>query len=202
MKQVRRTIWFIAATAIRTTMFHRSRHRQNRDSTYWQYHLRMPNAGHLAQDGDWCGRNPAVLSGCGTVCGNRWWRGRFERARKGFSQTRYRVFEPVSGMAEWKDKVVKQQRSRVLVLFGAERCVHCKALHPVWKKPCRRSLRTASWFAMDVDASETIVATAMYRKSLLWRCIATMKIPGNAFHGNMITMMSVTFWMRCSPDSA
>ena len=41
------------------------------------------------------------------------------------------VFEPVSGMAEWKDKVWKQQEKPVLVLFGAERCVHCKALHPV-----------------------------------------------------------------------
>ena len=41
------------------------------------------------------------------------------------------VFEPVSSLADWNDMVLKVRDKPVLVLFGAERCVHCKALHPV-----------------------------------------------------------------------
>ena len=39
-------------------------------------------------------------------------------------------FKPVT-MSSWNDDVLKVEGKPVLVLFGAERCVHCKALHPV-----------------------------------------------------------------------
>ena len=41
------------------------------------------------------------------------------------------VFVPVDTMGAWNDEVLKAEGKPVLVLFGAERCVHCKALHPV-----------------------------------------------------------------------
>ena len=39
--------------------------------------------------------------------------------------------QPVNSFADWNEKVLKVNDKPVLVLFGAERCVHCKALHPV-----------------------------------------------------------------------
>ena len=41
------------------------------------------------------------------------------------------VFVPVDTRGAWNDEVLKAEGKPVLVLFGAERCVHCKALHPV-----------------------------------------------------------------------
>lgn len=69
------------------------------------------------------------------------------------------VFEPVSGMAEWKDKVWKQQEKPVLVLFGAERCVHCKALHPVLEEALQEEFANSFLIRyVDVDANKDIVA--------------------------------------------
>ena len=69
------------------------------------------------------------------------------------------VFEPVSGMAEWTDKVLKQQEKPVLVLFGAERCVHCKALHPVLEEALQEEFANSFLIRyVDVDANKDIVA--------------------------------------------
>lgn len=69
------------------------------------------------------------------------------------------VFEPVSGMAEWNDKVLKQQEKPVLVLFGAERCVHCKALHPVLEEALQEEFANSFLIRyVDVDANKDIVA--------------------------------------------
>ena len=69
------------------------------------------------------------------------------------------VFEPISGMAEWKDKVWKQQEKPVLVLFGAERCVHCKALHPVLEEALQEEFANSFLIRyVDVDANKDIVA--------------------------------------------
>ncbi|MCB6603297.1 thioredoxin family protein, partial [Erysipelatoclostridium ramosum] len=68
------------------------------------------------------------------------------------------VFEPVSGMAEWTDKVLKQQEKPVLVLFGAERCVHCKALHPVLEEALQEEFANSFLIRyVDVDANKDIV---------------------------------------------
>ena len=37
------------------------------------------------------------------------------------------VFKPVNSMSDWNDMVLKQDDKPVLILFGAERCVHCKS---------------------------------------------------------------------------
>nr|WP_302826275.1 thioredoxin domain-containing protein [Anaerofustis stercorihominis] len=41
------------------------------------------------------------------------------------------LFKPVNSISEWYDKVLNIKSKPVLVLFGAERCTHCKALHPI-----------------------------------------------------------------------
>lgn len=41
------------------------------------------------------------------------------------------MFSPINNMEEWRDRVLGVNDKPVLVLFGAERCVHCQALHPV-----------------------------------------------------------------------
>ena len=69
------------------------------------------------------------------------------------------VFDPVNGMAEWNDKVLKQQEKPVLVLFGAERCVHCKALHPVLEEALQEEFANSFLIRyVDVDANKDIVA--------------------------------------------
>lgn len=62
-------------------------------------------------------------------------------------------FHPVTH-ADWDKEVLKVKDSPVLVLFGAERCVHCKALHPVLEEALKEEYEGA--FAVryvDVDAS-------------------------------------------------
>ncbi|MCI6467778.1 MAG: aryl-sulfate sulfotransferase [Faecalicatena sp.] len=62
-------------------------------------------------------------------------------------------FNPVTH-ANWDADVLKVKDRPVLVLFGAERCVHCKALHPVLEEALKEEYEDS--FAVryvDVDAN-------------------------------------------------
>lgn len=68
------------------------------------------------------------------------------------------LFEPVTGMSEWNDKVLKITEKPVLVLFGAERCVHCKALHPILEEALQEEFANSFIIRyVDVDANKDIV---------------------------------------------
>ncbi len=69
------------------------------------------------------------------------------------------VFHPV-GAANWKDEVLAVEDKPVLVLFGAERCVHCKALHPVLEEALKEEYDGAYEIRyVDVDANQDLVDT-------------------------------------------
>ena len=69
------------------------------------------------------------------------------------------VFHP-AGAASWKDEVLAVEDKPVLVLFGAERCVHCKALHPVLEEALKEEYDGAYEIRyVDVDANQELVDT-------------------------------------------
>ena len=69
------------------------------------------------------------------------------------------VFHP-AGAASWKDEVLAVEDKPVLVLFGAERCVHCKALHPVLEEALKEEYDGAYEIRyVDVDANQELVYT-------------------------------------------
>lgn len=59
----------------------------------------------------------------------------------------------------WDEKVLRVRKTPVLVLFGAERCTHCKALHPVLEEALQEeySGRFAVCY-VDVDAQPELAA--------------------------------------------
>ena len=69
------------------------------------------------------------------------------------------VFHPADA-ASWKDEVLAVEDKPVLVLFGAERCVHCKALHPVLEEALKEEYDGAYEIRyVDVDANQDLVDT-------------------------------------------
>lgn len=67
-------------------------------------------------------------------------------------------FHPVT-QANWDEDVLKVTGKPVLVLFGAERCPHCKALHPVLEEALKEEY--SEQFAVryvDVDANPNLTA--------------------------------------------
>ena len=67
-------------------------------------------------------------------------------------------FTPVNSMAEWNDVVLKEKEKPVVVLFGAERCTHCKALHPVLEEALKEEFEdTFKVCYVDVDVNKDIV---------------------------------------------
>ena len=65
-------------------------------------------------------------------------------------------FAPVTH-ANWDRDVLQVKGQPVLVLFGAERCTHCKALHPVLEEALQEEF--SGQFAVryvDVDANKDL----------------------------------------------
>ena len=68
------------------------------------------------------------------------------------------LFEPVNSFADWNEKVLKVNDKPVLVLFGAERCVHCKALHPVLEEALQDEFNSSFHIRyVNVDENKDIV---------------------------------------------
>ncbi|WP_233512034.1 thioredoxin family protein [Absiella sp. AM54-8XD] len=68
------------------------------------------------------------------------------------------VFKPVNSISDWNEKVLKATDKPVLVLFGAERCVHCKALHPVLEEALKEEFDDAFHICyVNVDENKDIV---------------------------------------------
>jgi len=68
-------------------------------------------------------------------------------------------FKPVTA-ASWNEDVLKVTDKPVLVLFGAERCVHCKALHPVLEEALKEEYEGRYEIRyVDVDANQDLVDT-------------------------------------------
>ena len=65
------------------------------------------------------------------------------------------LFIPVNSMADWNELVLKVSDKPVLVLFGAERCVHCKALHPVLEEALQEEFNNSFEIRyVNVDANK------------------------------------------------
>lgn len=68
------------------------------------------------------------------------------------------LFKPVTSLTDWNDKVLNVYDKPVLVLFGAERCVHCKALHPVLEEAIQEEFNGSFEIRyVDVDTNANIV---------------------------------------------
>ena len=68
-------------------------------------------------------------------------------------------FKPVT-ISTWNDEVLKVKDKPVLVLFGAERCTHCKALHPVLEEALKEEYEGQYEIRyVDVDANQDLVDT-------------------------------------------
>ena len=68
-------------------------------------------------------------------------------------------FKPVT-MSNWNEDVLKVKEQPVLVLFGAERCTHCKALHPVLEEALREEFAEQYEVRyVDVDQNADLVDT-------------------------------------------
>ena len=66
-------------------------------------------------------------------------------------------FRPVTS-DNWRKEVQDVKDKPVLVLFGAERCVHCKALHPVLEEALKEEYEGQYEIRyVDVDASQDLV---------------------------------------------
>ena len=66
-------------------------------------------------------------------------------------------FKPVT-ISTWNDEVLKVKDKPVLVLFGAERCTHCKALHPVLEEALKEEYEGQYEIRyVDVDANQDLV---------------------------------------------
>ncbi|MCQ4670316.1 aryl-sulfate sulfotransferase [Lactonifactor longoviformis] len=65
-------------------------------------------------------------------------------------------FRPIT-MQEWEGEALKEEEIPVLVLFGAERCVHCKALHPVLEEALQEEFQGRFKVCfVDVDADKAL----------------------------------------------
>lgn len=65
-------------------------------------------------------------------------------------------FKPVT-MSGWNGEVLRVKDKPVLVLFGAERCIHCKALHPVLEEALKEEFEGRYEVRyVDVDANQEL----------------------------------------------
>ncbi|EDS72617.1 thioredoxin [Anaerofustis stercorihominis DSM 17244] len=68
------------------------------------------------------------------------------------------LFKPVNSISEWYDKVLNIKSKPVLVLFGAERGTHCKALHPILEEALEEEFKDLFGIRfVNVDENSDII---------------------------------------------
>lgn len=81
-----------------------------------------------------------------------------QTARKKIFEVDTSFFCPVTS-SDWEKKVLGQKHKPAVVLFGAQRCVHCKALHPVLEEVLKEEFDgQCEVFYVDVDANPELTA--------------------------------------------